>query len=748
MVDNRNLPSVGGALVERDSEESIDLRRYIYVILKYKWMILSFVVLAGLLTTLLAYSLQPLYRSTATLLIGGNEPLLGSEETGNTRQVEREQFFNTQYELLKSREVAEAATVRLNLNETSWFDLAKENNHFNFNWLERLWAYFIEPKNNNTVPVDEPDSNRKQLVWMMNGLEIKPVDNTSMVMVSFESYDPEMAALVANAVAKAYIETNLEHRIETTKVAAEWLKEQLRKAQSSLDEAVDELQQYRERVGLVDLNGKQNVYEHQLETLIDQLAIAQRNRAEAYHIYHRAARLRETGQLDALPLVFNNAWIQQVKRERQEVERQLKLDKDRYLGTYPRRKREEAEKTLESLNANIEDAFTQIVEGLRTDYEVASDLEKQLQARRTEFESKLQEITRQRFKVDVLQQVVETNRQSYNTYMNQFMRTRTKHADTITMIARLVDPAVPEALPIWPKKTIMIGMALVLATFMGTGLAFIWEGSIFHNKLKTREDVENKLSLPLLGELTLLPKKQNGIARAPGMEFLNEPKSVFAESIRTIRAGIILSRPNQSTPMVLVTSTVSGEGKSIVALNVALALSQVGNVLLVDADLRRPSLASLCSMEPKSLGLVDLVEGTRKVAECITQIAGDIHLLPAGSALPLDTMRIFASTRFSALLSELSQVYDSIVIDSSPVDIVSDVKMLAGQVSGVIYVVKADSTPYQAVKQGLASLNKTGATLIGAVLNQVNPRKVSAYGKYKYGYYRSFDHYGQSIQES
>ena len=776
---NNQLPQTIEINPAFDDDQSADLRRYWYIFSKYKWGILIFVIAVSLLTGLWAYSLQPIYRSTATLLIGGNEPLMDSGKDRDATRKDRDKFFGTQNLLLKSRETAKTALAQLELDKKTWFDPFQKKNKFSFNWRDwiptswleamtkkidrveetesgdrvigqsgfdwRDWipASWLEVLEKEPVSNENPDSEGKLVRWLMRNLSVKAVRDTSMVQVSFETHDPKMSALVANAVSKAYIKKNLDDRIKFTEEASDWLSRQLEKSQQSIVESIDSLQKYREQAGLIDVDGMQNVYSEQLKILVDQLGDAQKVRAEAENLYRRAERLRTADQMDALPVVHNNSGIQRLKQQQQEIERQMRLDGERFKGNYPGR--EEAEHNLATLKLQIASALDQIVEGLKTDYEVALATERQLQARLAGLEKKVHELNRKEFRADALEQVVSTNRKSYDAYIDQLMKTSTKKSDTVSVIARIVDPAIPQYTPVRPKKMRMILFAGFLAGFAGMGFAFIREGSIFHNKLRTREDVENRLDLPLLGELMLLGKKhEDGSALVPATEFLHEPRSAFAESIRTIRAGVCLSDIENSSQVILVTSSLNEEGKSMVACNLALALGQLGNVLLIDADLRRPSLAGLCDIENKSPGLVDLVEGKGKVAECITRIAGDIHLLPAGSTLPPDPMRIFSSARFADMLSKMSQAYDSIVIDTSPVDMVSDARMLANQASGLLYVIKADSTPYQVVRHGLKNVNNTGVRVIGAVLNQVNPKKVRSYGKYKYGYYRSFDHYGQS----
>jgi len=191
----------------------------------------------------------------------------------------------------------------------------------------------------------------------------------------------------------------------------------------------------------------------------------------------------------------------------------------------------------------------------------------------------------------------------------------------------------------------------------------------------------------------------------------------------------------------VVTSTVSGEGKSTVAVNLALALGQLGTVLLIDADLRRAALAKLFGLDSKTRGLTDLVAGTAKVTECIRTMPGDIHVLCAGSTIPPDPLKILSSERFSTVLAKAAATYDTVLIDSAPVELVSDARVLATQASGVVYVIKADDTPHQAVRQGLSALSDSGTTLLGAVLNQINPKAVHRYGKYVYSRYGRYGHY-------
>jgi succinoglycan biosynthesis transport protein ExoP len=248
----------------------------------------------------------------------------------------------------------------------------------------------------------------------------------------------------------------------------------------------------------------------------------------------------------------------------------------------------------------------------------------------------------------------------------------------------------------------------------------------------------------VLGELIILKGKQaDGAPIAPHVHFMSEPTSSFAENVRTIRTGVVLSSLDQPHQTLLITSSVNGEGKSTVALNLALALGQLGKVLLIDADMRNSGLATLFGLDSRTPGLTDLVAGTFEVEECIRKIPEDIHVLCAGSMVPPDPLKILSSVRFSKLLEEAEAIYDTVVIDSAPVELVSDARVLATKATGIVYVVKAGETAHQVVRHGLDALIDTGTPLLGVVLNQINPNKAHAYSKHRYGFsrYGSYSNY-------
>jgi capsular exopolysaccharide synthesis family protein len=724
-------------------EGSIDLRHYWYVVTKYKWGILSLVFAVALFTTVWAYSMQPIYQSSATLMLGGHDSIMDSKDNDASNRMWQDTFFGTQYAFLTSREIAKAALERLKLDEKPWFDPLKQDSKFNFDWSKWIpTAWFAGDRQDYPV-VNEPDPDEKLIQWLQDNLTVEPVRDTAMIKVSFENENPGMTALVANAIADAYIETHKEQRIESTKDAADWLKEQLAKSQKNIVDSINELQKYREDAGLIDVEGMQNIYSEQLRLMAGDLSNARRERAEAENIYQRAKRLKAKGQMDSLPVVLDNPWVQRLRAQEQDLDKQIRLESAQYQGAYPGL--DEARENLRTVKNQISAALEQIVDGLKSKYEVAVENVKQIQSDMAVLEEKVQDQTRKGFQADALEKVVMTNRQSYDAFLSKLMETSSLGADTVSSIAHVVDQAVPNYVPVKPKKLRMIALSIVLSLMAGLGVAFLLDK--WDSTFKTREDVEEQLNLPVLGELVMLNAMAGGGKEFdPGLAFIEDQRSVFAESIRTIRTGVSLSGLDSSAQVIVVTSTMSGEGKSTVAMNLALSMGQLGNVLLVDADMRRPTLAKRFGMDSRVLGLADFISGTAKVAETIQRIPGDIHLLPAGSNLPPDPQKILSSDRFHLVLQKMGELYDTVIIDSAPIEMVSDAQLLAKLATGLVYVVKSDDTPRQAVRQGINTISHVKAPILGIVLNQIDPKKVGSYGKYKYGYYRysNYSNYGYS----
>jgi len=230
------------------------------------------------------------------------------------------------------------------------------------------------------------------------------------------------------------------------------------------------------------------------------------------------------------------------------------------------------------------------------------------------------------------------------------------------------------------------------------------------------------------------------------LAFFNDTQSTFSEAVRTVRTSVLMSALDEQHKVVVITSSVPSEGKTTLSFNLACALGQVKKVLLVDADLRRPKVGKLVGRKSGSPGLADLVAGQAQVSQCVffDEKAG-IHILSAGT-VPPNPLELLSSRRFEEVIAKLKEAFDIVIIDSAPLQLVSDAQVLSQFASSVIYVVKADSTPYQVAQNGLKKLRRVNAPVLGVVLNQLDLEKAEKYyGEYSgYKSYKGYKKYGYS----
>jgi len=352
--------------------------------------------------------------------------------------------------------------------------------------------------------------------------------------------------------------------------------------------------------------------------------------------------------------------------------------------------------------------------------------------------SKLRTLGKQDVQIKTLQHEVDSTRKLYETILNRLKETD-QASTLITAAARIVDPAVIPLMPEKSKKKLIVVAAFVLTLAAGIGLILLLD--MLDSTIHSIKDVEDRLGMPMLGMLPLLAFKSKDMENKLD-EMLHDNNHQFNEAIRTIRTGVMLSAIDNPHKVIVVTSSLPGEGKSTVAANLAIAMGKLECVLLLDADLRRPTVGKHFGMELNEKGLSELASGAASFKDCLKRNElYNIDVMHAG-IVPPNPLELLASNRFKAILKSLEKHYDRIIIDSTPVQAVSDALVMSKYAKGVLYVVKADATPDRVIKNCLKRLREVEAPVIGVVLNQVDIKKSARYGYQDYeGYY---DHYGYS----
>ena len=567
------------------NENVINLRHYWRVLMANKWWIAGLVLVVVALTALIVTKLDSVYRATTTVLIESSEAKVVSIEDIYSVNTRNKEYFLTQFEILKSRELAERVITRLDLTNHPEFDPRRQQE---FDWRDHVPEALAELKvwfPRDAAPLTESSIKAKVLAAFTERLSIAPVSNTQLVKISFDAGDPELAAQIANEMADVYIESFLEARLDMTRKAAGWLTGRLEGLKTKLKESEERLQAYRESEELVDASGVRALNSSELTDLTLRHVEARKRRSEAQNLMEQVEQYSSMSDFESLlqlPAIIQHDMVRALRTAEVEAERKIAELQDRYGPKHPAMVSAQAE--ANKVGANLRQQVMRVAQGIRSEYQIALETEKAVARQLAQAKDRLQQVNRKEFRLSELEREVETNRQLYDMFL-----TRAKETDETSGLqaahARVIDAATASRVPVAPKTNLILLLAVVASLGIGVILAFVRDA--LDNTIKTPDDVEDKLQSNVLGLLPLTKTTQKG---QPLEGFLADNKGTFAEAVRSLRTGMMLSSLDQPHKVIVVTSSLPGEGKSTVALNLAEALGQMERVLLVEADLRRPVL--------------------------------------------------------------------------------------------------------------------------------------------------------------
>jgi succinoglycan biosynthesis transport protein ExoP len=530
--------------------------------------------------------------------------------------------------------------------------------------------------------------------------------------------------------------------MEATRRTTQFLSKQSEDLKVRLAQSEKALQEYREREKIVDAkNVSLAGASRQLEDLSSSLVEARRKRADLEAAYQQldAARQGKAAEpLESLPVVMRNPAVQRAREIETEAERRLSDASKRYGPDHPRMVAAQAD--LKAAQESTRRQVTTVAQGLSKEYELARANEASIERALGRSKGDIQAHNRKEFELQSLERDVASNRQLYDTFMQRSKEVRA--GDIQSPIARITDEARPAKYAYGPNKRLIVGMAVLAALLAGVSLALLVER--LNNSVKASHEVESKLGVRAIGVLPVTTSQPD----APLERMFREHnQNAFSEAIRTIRSSVMLAGLQSPKKVVLLTSSVPDEGKTTLATNLSFAFSQLKKTLLIEADMRRPKLARVLGQDRNRPGLSELVAEGRPIHECVYQVPdSELYVLQSGR-VPLNPLELISSPAMAFALERLKEEFDVVVIDSPPVQLVSDAVMLSQLATSVLFVVRADSTPYPIARHALSRLHRADAPVLGAVLNQIDLEKAdNYYGEYSgYGnrYYRKYGYYVQ-----
>lgn len=727
---------------------------YWRLVRKYQRLVLGGLLAGIVLSGVIAFSTTPVYLAKATLMIERQAPRVVKiqQVVGETEHGEESSFYESQYQVLRSRSLAAEVIKAHRLDRDATF-LEQGQGMFSLGQLVSIplgWLKRLLPQSETVAVPSSLGGVNSRLIDSYSGmLSIEPVKRSRIVTVGMRSTNPELAARLANAHVDGYIQQGFKLKNQANEEARKFLEAKLGELKDRVENAEMTLNQFRRDKGIISLDDKENIVVERLADLNRRLT-----EAEAERIGLEAqARLIKNRQYDSLPAVINNPLIQNLRSQVVQLEAERAKLGERFLPGYPRFAQLNAQ--LKEAKARLTQQIRTVVQGINTAYQAAAGKENDLRAQLEQQKSDTFALKDASVQYAILAREADTNKQLYDSVLERYREISVAGelpASNITVVDRAEIPQ----LPVKPNKRLNLMLGAFLGLFGGLGLALLLEH--LDNTVTTSEEAERCFGLACLSVvpdvLTLPPASSNGRSSlvrrllqsdtklcVPSPNFApNDPRLLMVSEVyHKLRMSILLARADEPAKTVLFTSSTAGEGKTITTTNTAIMFARMGSrVLVVDADLRQASCLRALRVH-SDRGLSDYLAGLAGLDKVIlpTTIA-NLSVLGAGS-VPPSPAELIGSRKMADTLALLKQEYDFILIDSPPVMPVSDAVVLSTMVDGLVFVVRGHSTPRAIVRDALAQLGHRSTKILGTVLNRVDMK--SPEYQYYYRYYESGDYF-------
>ncbi|MEO9946957.1 MAG: polysaccharide biosynthesis tyrosine autokinase [Paraglaciecola sp.] len=695
-----------------DGEESVDLGHYWRAVRRAKWGILLVTLVSLLIGVMVARTAEPAFKATAKILADPQPPKANDDGRSISASLVL-LFYQTQYEIINSRILAGIVVDKLGLVER----------------FKQSDAY--KDRDPSSKPMSDAELRIVMAAKIQDNLSVSGGRQSQIINISYVSSDPVQAAAIVNTLSEAYIQYGLESRLGELKNTELWLSEQSAQLKAALYASEVKLSQFRSQQGLVDTEQQQSLANSQLQSLNGELIRAQTRLSSAEEQYLLVKDVKvNSPELYSLGPVLQNAAASGLVIERARLEQRVNELFERYGEKHPKMIAARAE--LKSATEILAAEVNKIVENIEKDYQLAkvqvSNIEKLIDKSRND----IQELQSDNFSLVSLEREVENNRRIYENFQISLLEASGNseyNASNITII----DSATVPLKPFKPNIKLIIMLSVITGLIVGIAMALLLDA--FNKTFKTPDNIEDNLHLPTLG-ITPLVKKKKNIAK-PEMQYLDDSLSPFSESVNTIRTGLLFSNIDKPPKTLLITSSEGGEGKSTLAINLAVAFSNIGKTLLLEVDLRKPSIAK-CFDIPFNQGLTDLIMGASLEENVLHKINNEkLSIMPCGTIIR-NPIELLSSRKFEEVLATLNEHFEYIVLDGPPTIPVSDACILANKVDGVIFVSKAEETKISIAKEAVSRLQKLNANVIGAVLTAADPKKMSYYGEH----FHTAEYYG------
>jgi len=684
--------------------KDLHARDYISILLRRKWIIVSFFVITVTLITWMTFKQTPIYRASSTVIVDAASPdILAVQDVvklGETNYFAYKAYIETQQEIIKSRRIVRQVMKNLELSNREEYRKAKD-------------------------PIET----------LLKKLKVGLVKDTRIIKINVEDENPEEASRIANEFSKVYVNSNIALKIQASTDAEGWLEKEAEQQKAKVRETEMSFQDYKEKNDIVSVVDKENIINDALTKLNANYLDAQKNRMQAETAYKSLAETEDGLRLENLPNpLADNQIFTQLKKEYLGQQALLVEYQKVYKNKHPK-----MIKLLENISyieSRIKSEIGSIKNNVKSEYDQAKEDEAKLKGILEDKKKESLELERKIIGYNALKRELETNERILDIVLNRLKETSISN-QMQTNNVRIQDMAEIPMKPIKPKKQLNIILSIILGMVGGIGLAFFRE--YMDTTIKDLSDIATLLQLPVLGSVPRIKPDGKNIRNKIDVDRIVEKDSLCmaSEAYRSIRTNLLFSLKDSGySRSIAITSSVPKEGKTISAVNLAIMMAYSGeSVLLVDSDMRRPRAHTVFNIDNAS-GFSNYLAGQVDFDKIIKYTGiNNLSVVPAGS-ISHKPAELISSKNTKLFLEKAGARFSKIIFDTPPVVLVTDAAALSGLCDGVILIAEANRTTKGLLNNSKELLYKAGANIIGVILNNVSlTRNSYYYPQYYYGKY-------------
>jgi succinoglycan biosynthesis transport protein ExoP len=695
---------------------AVPLSHYLWILRRHRWKIAAFVATCVLVTAVVSARLQPIYESTATVDVDRQAPseVVGEDSTRATAPNDADQFLATQVKLIQSDAVLRPVAEQFHLLDS-------------------------EQQLKGMSPEEAQERARAPVA--LKRLKVTRPPNTYLLLISYRSPDPVLAANVANAIANSYLAHSYEIRIRSSASLSTFMEKQIDELKAKMEKSGMDLAQFEKDLDVINPEEKTNILSARLLQLNTEYTTAQADRVSK----EAAWNAMKSGSLEAAQVSSQGQDLAKLSDSLNQARQRFALVKSTYGSTHPEYRK--AADELAEVQREFDSARSNIADRIAVEYREALNREQMLQKAVAETKAEWDSLNSRSFEYQQLKREADDDKTLYDELIRK-IREADINAGFQNNNIRIADLARPPLHPVFPNIKLNLILAFLFSTLLAVAAALLYD--TLDTTLRDPKEASRFLGTDVIGTMPIdrhAAQLLKSAATVPAAAIVaqtarNEKRkgyyrstSDFEESVRTIRNTILLSDFEGRLRSIMLTSAAPSEGKTTIAAHLAIANADRGKkTLLIDGDLRRPSIHAKFGLTPRE-GLSNVLTGELPWQDVVVPVEGrpNLSILPAGpgSHRAADLM----GPRLATLLDEFAKEYDLAILDSPPLLGFAECLQMATAADGVLIISLAGETRRKAVAEVISVLNRVRANIVGVVLNQVS-QNTSADGYSYYGYYR------------